>query len=151
MVAIIGGETRRFRPLIDMYRESGERFEHAPEQLKVGMHSLGYVALSRKEAADDFFPGFAKAIGSVAKERRWGEMTRDRFDSQLGPHGALLIGEPDEVAEKILRHSEALGGLSRVNFQMNASSLPHAKLMRAIELVGTRVAPAVREAAAVMR
>jgi probable LLM family oxidoreductase len=149
MVAIIGGETRRFRPLIDMYRESGERFDHAPEQLKVGMHSLGYVALSRKEAADDFFPGFAKAVGSVAKERRWGEMTREHFDSQLGPHGALLIGEPDEVAEKVLRHSEALGGLSRVNFQMNASSLPHAKLMRAIELVGTRVAPAVREASAV--
>ena len=149
MVAIIGGETRRFRPLIDMYRESGDRFNHAQEELKVGMHSLGYVAGSRKEAADDFFPGFAKAVSTVAKERRWGEMTREQFDSQLGPHGALLIGEPDEVAEKILRHSEALGGLSRVNFQMNASSLPHAKLMRAIELVGTRVAPAVREAAAV--
>jgi probable LLM family oxidoreductase len=149
MVAIIGGETRRFRPLIDMYRESGDRFGHDFEQLKVGVHSLGYVADSRKEAADDFFPGFAKAVGSVAKERRWGEMTREHFDSQLGPHGALLIGEPDEVAEKILRHSEALGGLSRVNFQMNASSLPHAKLMRAIELVGTRVAPVVRKAVAI--
>jgi alkanesulfonate monooxygenase SsuD/methylene tetrahydromethanopterin reductase-like flavin-dependent oxidoreductase (luciferase family) len=78
-------------------------------------------------------------------------MTREHFDSQLGPHGALLIGEPDEVAEKILRHSEALGGLSRVNFQMNASSLPHAKLMRAIELVGTRVAPAVRTGLAMAR
>jgi probable LLM family oxidoreductase len=144
MVAIIGGETHRFRPLIDMYREAGERFGHAPEKLKVGMHSLGYVAPTSQGAADDFYPGFAKAVGSVAKERRWGEMTRERFDAQLGPLGALLVGEPDEVAAKILRHSEALGGLSRVNFQMNASSLPHAKLMKAIEVLGTRVAPAVR-------
>lgn len=145
MVAIIGGETRRFRPLIDLYRDSGDRFDHPADQMKVGMHSLGYLAESRKEAADDFFPGFAKAVGSVAKERRWGEMTREHFDSQLGPYGALLIGEPDEVVEKIIRHNEALGGLARVNFQMNASSLPHAKLMRSIELLGTRVAPALRQ------
>jgi probable LLM family oxidoreductase len=144
MVAIIGGETRRFRPLIDLYKEAGERFGHAPEKLKVGMHSLGYVAATSKEAADDFYPGFAKAIGSVSKERRFGEMTRPRFDAQLGEFGALLIGHPDEVAEKVIRHSEALGGLVRVNFQMNASSLPHAKLMKAIEILGTRVAPAVR-------
>ena len=72
-------------------------------------------------------------------------MTRARFDAQLGPHGALLIGTPDEVADKIIRHSEALGGISRITFQMNASSLPHVKLMRAIELLGTRVAPALRE------
>ena len=145
MVAIIGGETRRFRPLIDLYRDSGERFDHPTDQLKVGMHSLGYLAESKKEAADDFYPGFAKAVGSVAKERRWGEMTREHFDAQLGPSGALLIGEPDEVVEKVIRHNEALGGLSRVNFQMNASSLPHAKLMRSIERLGTRVAPALRQ------
>jgi probable LLM family oxidoreductase len=144
MVAIIGGETRRFRPLVDLYRETGERFGHSPETLHVGMHSLGYVAATSKEAADDFYPGFAKAIGSVAKERRFGEMTRPRFDAQLGELGALLIGEPDEITEKILRHSEALGGLVRINLQMNASSLPHAKLMKAIEMLGTRVAPAVR-------
>jgi probable LLM family oxidoreductase len=149
MVAIIGGETRRFRPLVDLYRASAERAGHAPEKLRVGMHSLGYVAATRKQAADDFYPGFAKAIGSVAQERGWGEMTRSRFDAQLGAHGALLTGEPDEVVEKVLRHSEALGGLSRVTFQMNASSLPHAKLMRAIEVLGTRVAPAVRKGLAV--
>ena len=76
-------------------------------------------------------------------------MTRARFDAQLGPYGALLIGEPDEVVEKMLRHNEALGGIARVTFQMNASSLPHAKLMRAIELLGTRVAPALRRELAV--
>jgi len=148
MVAIIGGETRRFRPLIDLYREAGERAGHPREQLKVGVHSLGYVAATTQEAADDFFPGYARAVDSVSRERGWPPMTRASFDAQRGPYGALLIGEPDEVVDKILRHSEALGGISRITFQMNASSLPHAKLMRAIETLGTQVAPAVRQALA---
>ena len=144
MVAIIGGETRRFRPLVDLYREAGAEAGFAPDQLKVGVHSLGYVATSAREAADDFFPGYAKAIASVAKERGWRPPTRADFDAQQGPYSALLIGHPEEVAEKIVRHSEALGGVSRFTFQMNASSLPHAKLMKAIEVVGTEVAPLVR-------
>ena len=111
------------------------------------MHALGYVAATSQEAADDFFPGYAKAVGSVAKERGWGAVTREGFEAQRGPEGALLIGEPDEVAEKILRHSEALGGISRITFQMNASSLPHAKLMTAIETLAARVAPQVRKEA----
>jgi len=149
MVAIIGGETRRFRPLIDLYREAGARAGHPAERLTVGVHSLGYVAATTQQAADEFFPGYARAIGDIGKERGWAPPTRAAFDAQRGPHGALLIGNPDEVAEKILRHSEALGGVSRFTFQMNASSLPHAKLMRAIELLGDRVAPAVREQVAV--
>jgi probable LLM family oxidoreductase len=149
MVAIIGGETRRFRPLIDLYREAGERAGHPPDRLKVGVHSLGYVAATTQEAADDFFPGYARAIGDIGKERGWPPPTRAGFDSQRGPHGALLIGDPEEVTEKILRHSEALGGISRITFQMNAASLPHAKLMKAIEAIGTRVAPALREQLAV--
>src|SRR5437870_6683920 len=145
MVAIIGGETRRFRPLIDLYREAGEQAGHSADRLKVGVHSLGYVAATTQQAADDFFPGYARAISSVARERGWPPVTRAGFDAQRGPHGALLIGNPDEVAEKIMRHSEALGGISRISFQMNAASLPHVKLMQAIEAIGTRVAPAVRE------
>jgi alkanesulfonate monooxygenase SsuD/methylene tetrahydromethanopterin reductase-like flavin-dependent oxidoreductase (luciferase family) len=148
MVAIIGGETRRFRPLIDLYREAGARAGHSPDRLKVGVHSLGYVAATNKEAADDFFPGYARAVTDVGKERGWPAVTRAGFDAQRGPYGALLIGEPDEVAEKIIRHSEALGGISRITFQMNAASLPQAKLMRAIEVLATRVSPAVREALA---
>jgi probable LLM family oxidoreductase len=144
MVAIIGGEPRRFRPLIDLYRETGERFGHSPDRLKVGVHALGYAAATTQQAADEFFPGYAKAVGSVARERGWGPVTRAGFDAQRGRDGALLIGEADELAEKILRHSEALGGISRITFQMNASSLPHAKLMKAIEVIGTRVAPVVR-------
>jgi probable LLM family oxidoreductase len=145
MIAIIGGETRSFRPLIDLYREAGAKAGHPPGQLKVGVHSLGYIAENSQQAADDFYPGFARAVGDVARERGWRPMTRAAFDAQRGPYGAYLIGSPDEVAEKIIRHSEALGGISRITFQMNASSLPHAKLMDAIELLGTRVAPAVRE------
>ena len=145
MVAIIGGETRRFRPLIDLYREAGQRAGHSPDRLKVGVHSLGYVAATTKEAADDFFPGYARAVTDVGKERGWPAVTRAGFDAQRGPQGALLIGNPEEVVEKIIRHSEALGGVSRFTFQMNAASLPHAKLMRAIEVLGTRVAPALRK------
>jgi probable LLM family oxidoreductase len=146
MVAIIGGEPRRFRPLIDLYRETGKRAGFSPDQLKVGVHSLGYVAATTEEAADDFYPGYARAIGSVAKERGWPPMTRAGFDAQRGPEGALLIGSADEVVEKILHHSDTLGGISRLTFQMNASSLPHAKLMEAIAIIGTRVAPEIRKA-----
>lgn len=98
-----------------------------------------------EEAADDFFPGYARAFTNIGKERGWPPVTRAGFDAQRGPQGALLVGSPDEVAEKIMRHSEALGGLSRISFQMNAASLPHAKLMRAIEEIGTRVAPTLRK------
>ncbi len=145
MVAIIGGETSDFRPLVDLYRKSAGIYEHQSDQLKVGMHSLGYVADSTQKAADEFFPGYARAFTDVGKERGWSPVTRADFDAQRGPEGALIIGDPEEVAKKIIHHSKALGGLSRVTFQMNAASLPHDKLMRAIELLGTRVAPLVRE------
>ncbi|MDQ6873149.1 MAG: LLM class flavin-dependent oxidoreductase [Gemmatimonadota bacterium] len=149
MVAIIGGHTHRFRSLVDLYWEAGRRAGHSLERLKVGVHSLGYVAETTKEAADDFFPGYARAFTDIGKERGWRPVTRADFDAQRGPEGALLIGSPDEVAEKIVRHSEALGGVSRFTFQMNAGSLPHAKLMKAIELLGDRVLPAVRKEVAV--
>jgi probable LLM family oxidoreductase len=145
MVAIIGGETRSFRPLIDLYREAGRRAGHSPDQLKVGIHSLGYVAETMQEAVDDFFPGYAHTMTEVGRERGWPAVTRAGFDVQRGPQGALVIGDPDEVIEKIVRQSKALGGISRITFMMNPASLPHVKLMRAIELIGTRVAPALRE------
>lgn len=144
MVAIIGGETRRFKPLIDLYREAGRRAGHSPDQLKVGIHSLGYVAKTTKEAIDDFYPGYAHTFTEIGKERGWPAMTRADFDAQRGPQGALLVGDPEEVIDKIIRHSKNLGGISRITFMMNPASLPHEKLMRAIELVGTRVAPSLR-------
>jgi probable LLM family oxidoreductase len=147
MVAIIGGETRRFRPLVDLYREAGRRAGYAPTQLKVGVHALGYVASTTQQAVDDFFPGYAKAFTEIGKERGWPPVTRAHFNALLGPHGALMVGNPEEVAEKILEHSEALGGIHRISFQMDVASLPHAKLMQAIELIGTRVAPMLRVSA----
>src|SRR6266478_1714450 len=97
MVAIIGGEPRRFRPLIDLYRETGQRYGHSPDRLKVGVHALGYVAETTQEAADAFFPGYARAVASVAKERGWPPVTRAQFDAQLGSDGALLVGNAEEV------------------------------------------------------
>ena len=94
MVAIIGGEPRRFRPLIDLYRETGRQHGHSAEQLKVGVHMLGYVADTTQEAADNFFPGYARAMTDVGKERGWPAMTRASFDAQRGRDGALLIGSP---------------------------------------------------------
>jgi probable LLM family oxidoreductase len=144
-VAVIGGETADFKPLIDLYYKAGKLAGHPPERLKVGLHSLGYVAPTTDEAADDYFPGYQTAFSEVGKERGWRPPTREDFDAQLGPEGALIIGDPDEVVEKIIRHSKALGGLSRITFQMNAASLSHSKLIRAIDLLGKKVSPALRE------
>ena len=145
MVAIIGGETSRFKPFTDLYREAGKQNGYLPDQLKIGVHSLGYVAETTKEAADDFFPGYRHVFNEIGKERGWAPVTRKDFDAQRGPDGALLIGDPDEVIEKIKHHSKILGGISRITFMMNPASLPHAKLMRAIELIGKHVAPALRK------
>jgi len=148
MVAIIGGDPHRFRPLIERYREAGLRAGHSPDQLKVGIHSLGYVADSSTTAEDEFFPGYAQSFTEIGRERGWPPMTRAHFDAQLGPTGALLVGDPETVAEKILRVNKSLGGISRLTFQMSVAALPHTKMMRAIELLGTRVAPLVRTALA---
>lgn len=145
MVAVIGGETHRFRPLVDLYRKAGEKAGHAPEKLKVGLHSLGYVANTSDEAVNDYYPGYAETFTRIGKERGWPPVTRERFDAQNSKTGALLVGGPEEIAEKILRHSEALGGISRFTFQMDNASLPHEKLMRSIELIGTKVSPLVNK------
>jgi probable LLM family oxidoreductase len=145
MVAIIGGEPRRFRPLIDLYRESGRRAGHSAEKLIVGLHAIGFLGDTTKEAADDFYPGYAHTFTEIGKERGWPPTTRAQFDAVRGPTGALLIGDAETVAEKILYLNEVLGGLSRITFQMGVSTLPHQKMLRAIEILGTRVAPIVRK------
>lgn len=145
MVAIIGGETYRFRPLVDLYREAGKISGFTPEKLKVGMHSLGYVANTTEEAINDFYPGYAAGMTKIGKERGWPPMTKSRFEAQMGLEGALLVGSPEDVAEKILRHSESLGGITRLTFQMDSAEVPHEKLMRSIELIGTRLRPLIQE------
>jgi alkanesulfonate monooxygenase SsuD/methylene tetrahydromethanopterin reductase-like flavin-dependent oxidoreductase (luciferase family) len=145
MVAIIGGEPRRFRPLIDLYRETGKQNGYPQEQLKVGVHMLGYVDETTQKAADAFYPGYAKAMTDIGKERGWPPMTRASFDAQRGRSGALLVGSPEEVVDKIIRHSETLGGISRLSFMMNAASLPQVNMMRAIDAIGAQVAPALHQ------
>jgi probable LLM family oxidoreductase len=143
MVAVIGGETHRFRPLVDLYRKAGEEAGHPPESLQVGLHSLGYVANTTPQAIEDYYPGYAKTFTRIGKERGWPPVTKERFEMQRGPLGAYLVGSAEEVAEKIVRHSKALGGISRLTFQMDNAGLSHEQLMQSIELIGTKVKPIV--------
>jgi probable LLM family oxidoreductase len=148
MVAIIGGEMRRFRPLIDLYRDAGRRAGHSAEKLIVGLHAIGFLGDTTQEAADDFFPGYAHTFTEIGKERGWPPATRAQFDAVRGPTGALLIGDAESVAKKIIYVNEALGGLSRITFQMGVSTLPHQKMLQSIEILGTLVAPIVRKGVA---
>ena len=142
MVAVIGGETHRFAPLVDLYRQAGAEAGHPPEKLKVGLHSLAYVANTKEEAIADFYPGYAEMFTNIGKERGWPPVRREQFDAQTGELGAIIVGSPEEVAEKILRHSKALGGISRFTFQMDVG-LPHEKLLQSFELIGKQVSPLV--------
>src|SRR5882762_6360599 len=144
MVAIIGGEPKRFRPLIDLYRESGRLARHPAEKLLVGLHAIGFLGDTTQQAADNFYPGYAHTLTEIGKERGWPPATRAQFDALRGPTGALLIGDAETIAEKILYVNEVLGGLSRITFQMGVSTLPHQKMLDAIEILGTVVAPIVR-------
>jgi probable LLM family oxidoreductase len=144
MVAIIGGDTERFRPLVDLYRNAGREAGFAPEQLKVGIHSLGYVAGTTEQAAEEYYPGYRETFTKLGRERGWPPVTRPGFDAQRRPRGAYLIGSPEVVAEKIMRHSEALGGVSRFTFQMDNAGLSHKQLMNAIELIGQKIKPLLK-------
>jgi probable LLM family oxidoreductase len=145
MVAVIGGETHRFRPLIDLYREAGLKAGYKPEQLKVGLHSPGYVAPSDDQAVTEYYPGYAELWTKLGRERGWPPVTRGHFDALVAPKGVLVLGGPQQVAEKILRHSEALGGIDRFTFQMDNAGLTHEQLMRSIKLIGKEVIPIVNQ------
>jgi len=145
MVAIIGGEPKRFRPLIDLYREAGRRAGHPADKLIVGLHAIGFIGNTTESAADEFYPGYAHTFTEIGKERGWPPATRAQFDALRGPTGALLIGDAKTVADKIRYVNEVLGGLARITFQMGVSALPHQKMVQSIELLGTRVAPIIRK------
>jgi len=145
MVAVIGGETHRFRPLIDLYYEAAEKAGHDKASLKVGLHSLGFVANSKEEAIERYYPGYRIWFNQIGKERGWPPVTMERFEQQIGDLGAYVIGGPEEVAEKLVRHSEALGGLSRFTFQIDNAGLTHEDLMETYTLIGEKVKPLVLE------
>ena len=145
MVAVIGGETHRFKPLIDLYYEAAERAGQDRSKLKVGLHSLGFVANTKEEAVEKYYPGYKIWFNQIGKERGWPPVTLERFEQQIGDLGAYVIGGPEEVAEKLIRHSKALGGISRFTFQIDNAGLTHQDLMDTYTLIGEKVKPLVLE------
>lgn len=146
MVAIIGGQPARFRPLVDLYREAGRRAGHAPEQLRVGLHCFGYVGPTDRAAADTFYPGWAQMFTKIGRERGMAAPNRAQYDAMCRPGGAFLIGDPQTVAEKMLQIDDDLGGIARISLQMTNVRLAHEDLLTGIELLGTEAAPLVRAA-----
>lgn len=144
MVAVIGGETARFRPLVDLYREAGRGAGFSPDQLKVGLHSPGYVAETDEQAIADYYPGYAELWTKLGKERGWPPVTRSQFNSLIAPEGVLVVGSPEQVAEKLVSHSKALGGVDRFTFQMDNAGLSHQQLLQSIELIGSKVIPLIK-------
>lgn len=143
MVAIIGGEIARFRPLVDLYRKAGAAAGHAPEALKVGIHVLGFVGDTDGQALEAFFPGWQCMFTKVGAERGWAPATRAQYDQMAGPNGAFLIGSPDTVAARIKQADHDLGGVDRVTFQMSSAARDQPAMLRSIELLGAAVKPAV--------
>jgi probable LLM family oxidoreductase len=144
-LAIIGGAPEQFAPLIKLYREVGHRAGHNASQLRVSINSHSFLADDSAQAAEAFFPSYAEAMTRIGRERGWPPTTRRQFDASRSPRGALLVGDPEEVVDKILYEHE-LFAHDRFLAQFTVGSIAHDKVMRAIELLGTKVAPAVRSA-----
>ncbi|HEV3051883.1 MAG TPA: LLM class flavin-dependent oxidoreductase [Longimicrobium sp.] len=142
-VAIIGGEPERFAPLVELYREAGRRAGHDPAALRVSINSHGFIADSSQEAADAYYPSYAEVMTRIGRERGWPPANRAQFEAGRSPRGALLVGSPQQVIDKILFEHEIFGN-DRFLMQLALGPMPHAQVMRAIELLGTVVAPAVR-------
>lgn len=146
MVAIIGGTFERFRPLVDLYREAGRRAGHSADVLRVGVHSYGFVGETDREAREAFYPGWHHIATTIGGERGLPPPTQARFDAQTSPHGAFLIGDPDQVAAKLLYANETLGGVSRFTFQMSTANLETEAMQRSIQLLGSEVKPRIIDA-----
>ena len=142
-LAIIGGMPERFVQLIDLYREATRKYWK--KDLPVGINSHVYVAETSRQAADEFFPYYAEVMSRIGRERGWPPTTREHFEAMRSSKGSLLVGSPEEVAEKII-YEHGLFGNTRFLAQMDVGAIPHEKLMKSIELFGTRVAPMVRKA-----
>ena len=140
-LAIIGGAPERFVPLVNLFRDAATEAGHAG--LPLGINSHTYVADTSKQAADEFFPAYAGMMTRIGRERGWAPMTRAQFEGLRTLRGALVVGSPDEVVEKILFQHE-LFGHERFLAQTSVGHLPHAQAMRSLELLGTEVVPAVR-------
>ncbi|MBZ9677841.1 LLM class flavin-dependent oxidoreductase [Mesorhizobium sp. ES1-1] len=148
-LAIIGGEPARFAPLVDVYREAAKRAGSDQASLATSINVHGFIAETTEQAADDFYGPQAEVMNRIGRERGWGPTSRAHFDQSRGPTGALFVGNPEQVAEKIVAHHRIFRN-DRFLLQMAIGTMPHAKIMKAIELYGTRVAPIVRKETAMI-
>jgi alkanesulfonate monooxygenase SsuD/methylene tetrahydromethanopterin reductase-like flavin-dependent oxidoreductase (luciferase family) len=144
-LAIIGGMPERFAPFAELYRETARRAGQTA--LPIGINSHGFVAADSKAAADIFFPPYAEVMSRIGRERGWPPTTRQQFEASRSLRGALLVGSPEEVTEKILFQHKIFGH-QRFLIQMSLGLMPHDKVLESIELFGTKVAPMVRQAVA---
>jgi probable LLM family oxidoreductase len=144
-LAIIGGQPERFGPFAELHRSAAAEAGHEPPPLSINSHA--YVADTSQQAAEEFFPAYSTMMNRIGRERGWSGMTRQDFDALRTPRGALVVGSPQEVVEKILFQHEIFGH-QRFMGQTSVGSLPHAQAMRSIELLGTEVVPALRAALA---
>lgn len=144
-LAIIGGDPSGFAPLVALYRKAGAQAGHPADTLKVAVHSHGYVASTTEGAADEFFPSTARALNIIGSERGWGRYDRAAFDAARSPRGALYVGDPTTVAEKIVRLDRSLGGIDRFLLHLPVGTMDPQQVLEALSLLGREVAPGVRE------
>lgn len=143
-LAIIGGMPERYAPLADLYRQSAQRAGHDPAKLPMSINSHGFIADSPRQAADDYFPTYALMMNRIGRERGWPPISRTQFDASLNVRGADFVGSPEEIIEKILFQHEIFHH-QRFLMMLGVGTIEHKKVMHAIELLGTRIAPVVRE------
>lgn len=141
-LAIIGGDPERFAPLAEIHRRSLSESGYDPGDVPLAVHAHGYVADSQDQAAEEYYESYSIAMSRLGRERGWGPMTRMQYDMMRAPGGSLVMGDPEQVAAKILRWKEILG-ISRFMLHVSVGTLPHDKVLRSIELLGTKVAPLV--------
>lgn len=144
VLAIIGGSPLQFAPLVRLYKQAAAHAGHDVSRLPVASHSHGFIAEDTQLAADKFFPSTQASMNVIGRERGWGHYSRASFDAARRPEGALYVGDPETVAEKIINLRKHVG-ITRFMLHVPLGSMPHADVMRAIELLGTEVAPRVRE------
>jgi probable LLM family oxidoreductase len=144
-LAIIGGTPERFVPFVELHRDATAKAGH--KDVPVSINSHGWIATDSQQAANEVWPSYSQVMGRIGRERGWPPPSREHFDQERGPHGAILVGSPQQVIDKILYEHE-LFGMNRFMLQLTVGTMPHDKVIRAIELYGTQVAPAVRKATA---
>lgn len=146
MIAIIGGSFARFRPLVDLYYAAGARAGHSRDDLKIAIHAMGFVGETDEDARDAFYPGWARVMNDIGKERGFPPASRAQFNAMCGPDGAFLVGSPQTVRDKMMAADATMAGISRITFQMSTAALETEGMQKSISLLGNEVAPAVRAA-----